>query len=137
MRKLQVLFVILSLALTAACGDSKKSSGGGISNNLMSPSTVSGYINTNTHVITVGGASYYPSQGQQINQPYGYQSSGQQNIIDPQSHSYLNQLYSQLMYNPSAYRQRSQGVYNIRFPAAVQRYGNQRSLVIAGPIQPY
>lgn len=142
MRKLHVLFVIMTLVLTVACGDKKKGGGSGLREfNALSgqqpvPSNYTGTINVQSNTIDVGGTRFYPlPAGQQYGQ-YGSQYQTSQNIIDPQSYQALNYLYQQLGIGGQNMLGR-QTTYRIRFPGFVMRNGNQRSLVITGQVQPY
>ena len=146
MKKLNVLFVLLSLVMAVSCGGDKKKSGGDkvayydFTQNpyqTAASSVVNGLFNPYTLVLEVGGQSY------QLNQVYGISSAQTQQYPQQQyqqayqsqptvqaGQQYLYSAFQQIQQNQAALRPATQdGRYNVRVTYYLGRYAGMTSAV--------
>jgi hypothetical protein len=144
MKKLNIMFVLLTLAMAVSCGGDKKKSGG---NNVafydltqnpyqaVQSSVVNGLFNPYSGILEVGGQSYQPNQlygtggqqQQQYNPQYGQQM---QQPTQQAGQQYLFAAYQQIQQNQSAFRPAyidpqgnyQNNKYNVRVTYYLARY---------------
>lgn len=141
MKKLNIMFVLLTLVMAVSCGgDKKKSSGNNVAfydltqnpYQAVQSSVVNGLFNPYTGLLEVGGQSYQPNQLYGTASQQQYSGSYGQQIQQPTvqaGQQYLYSAYQQIQQSPQSFRpaytdgqNMQNNKYNVRVTYYLARY---------------